>query len=313
MNIIRGISAIPQGLIKPVVTIGNFDGVHLGHQELLNGVINRAAEIGGTSTVITFEPHPVQVLRPDKAPRRLTSLQEKMELFQSLGIKVVVCIDFTWEFAHQTPDEFIRTILYEKIGARIVIVGYNYTFGKDRKGNIDLLGARGKTFGFEVEVVGSVEIEGQRVSSSRIREHLTSGEVDKAARLLGRYYVIEGLVTPGHHRGMELGYPTANIYIIDETLPKEGIYAVKVVHGSETIDGVCYIGTQPTFAGDKVGVEVHLFNFDGPLYHEHLRILFIKMIRGERKFEDRESLIRQIKDDVGKAKEVLNTAHAIHT
>lgn len=305
MNIIRGIAAIPDGLIRPVVTIGNFDGLHLGHQELLNRVIKRAIDIGGTSVVITFDPHPVKVLRPEKAPRLLTSLQEKISLFQSFGIKVLVCIDFTKEFAMQSPDEFIRGVLCERIGARVVIVGSNYTFGKDRAGNIDLLKDRGKTFGFEVEVVGPIEIDGHRVSSSRVREHLTRGEVDKAAVLLGRYYAIDGIVTPGHHRGMELGYPTANIYTVDETLPREGIYAVKVVHGNETTDAVCYIGTQPTFAGGRVGVEVHLFNFDGILYHQHLRILFIKMVREEKKFDDRESLIRQIKEDVEKAKEAL--------
>ena len=305
MNVIRGISAIPHGLVRPVVTIGNFDGVHLGHQELINRVNKRASEIAGTSIVITFEPHPVQVLRPEKAPKRLTSLQEKMGLFQSLGINVVVCIDFTMEFAQHTPDEFIREVLCEKIGARVVLVGQNYTFGKDRKGHIDFLKDRGKLFGFDVEVVGSIEIDGHRVSSSKIREHLTRGEVDKAAKLLGRYYAIEGIVTPGHHRGMELGYPTANIYIVDEPLPKEGIYAVKVLHGSETINGVCYIGTQPTFAGEKTCVEAHLFDFDSTLYHEHLRVLFVKRIRGEQTFADQESLIRQIRDDVEEAKEVL--------
>lgn len=305
MIIIRGINAILQGLIKPVVTIGNFDGVHLGHQELLNRVIKRAREIGGTSIVITFEPHPVQVLRPEKAPRRLTTLREKIRLFHSLGIKVLICIDFTWEFSRKSPEEFLRNVLHEKIGAKVVIVGSNYKFGKDKAGNVEMLREQGKALGFEVEVAEAVEINGLRVSSSRIREHLTGGEVDWAARLLGRHYAIDGVVSPGHHRGMELGYPTANIYTVAETLPKEGIYAVKVVHGNETVDGVCYIGTQPTFAGEKMGVEVHLFNFNGTLYHEHLKIIFIKMIREEKKFDDRESLIRQIRDDVEMAKEAL--------
>ena len=305
MNIIRGISAIPGGLIRPVVTIGNFDGVHLGHQGLLNRVIRRANELAGTSVVITFEPHPLKVLRPEKAPRLLISLQEKIEIFQSLSIQVVICSDFTIKFARQSADEFIRTVLSEKIGAKVVLIGPNYIFGRDREVNIDLLRERGKGLGFEVGVVEPVEIDGHRVSSSRIREHLAKGEVDKAARLLGRYYAIEGIVTPGHHRGMELGYPTANIYTVDETLPQEGIYAVKVVHGNETIDGACYIGTQPTFSGEKVGVEVNLFDFGGTLYHEHLKILFVKMIREERRFQDKETLIRQIREDVERAKEVL--------
>ena len=318
MNIIRGIAAIPQGLIRPVVTIGNFDGVHLGHQELLNRVIKRAIDINGTSVVITFDPHPVKVLRPEKAPRLLISLQEKIELFQSFGIKVTICIDFTPEFAGWSPDEFVDDVLHKKIGTKVIIVGANYKFGKGQAGNIDYLRNKGKTLGFEVEVVDSIQIGGNRVSSSRIREHLIKGEVDKAAGLLGRYYDIDGIVTPGHHRGMELGYPTANIYTVDEAIPKAGIYAVKVMRGYENIDGVCYIGTQPTFAGDRIGVEVYLFNFNGTLYHEHLRIQFVKMIREEMKFDSKEELIRHIRDDVEKAEEALTeiknqTTHFVGT
>jgi len=305
LNIIRGVDAIPRDLNRPVLTIGNFDGVHLGHQELLKRVIKRAASIDGTSVVMTFEPHPVQVLRPEKAQRRLTSLQEKLGIFQSLGIQVAICIDFTPEFAALSADDFIREILYARIGAKVVIVGSNYKFGKDKAGDIELLKEEGKRYGFEVEVVETIEFDSLRISSSRIREHLNRGEVEEAKRLMGRPYAIEGVVVPGHHRGVELGYPTANIYAVDETLPMEGIYAVKVIHGNEIIDGVCYIGSQPTFAGERLGVEVHLFNFNGVLYHEHLKILFIRMIRGEKKFEDRESLIRQIRDDVEKAKELL--------
>ncbi len=305
MNIIRGIFAIPQGLTRPVVTIGNFYGVHLGHQELLNRVIKRACEIDGTSIVVTFEPHPAKVLMPEKAPRLLTTLIEKIRLFHSFGIKVVVCIDFTREFAKKSPDEFVDDVLHKKIGTKIIIVGENYKFGKDQSGSIDYLKYKGKVLGFDVEIVEPLQIGAGRVSSSRIRDHLTRGEVDKAATQLGRHYAIDGIVSPGHHRGMEMGYPTANIYTIDETIPKNGIYAVKVVCRDITINGVCYIGTQPTFAGKEVGVEVHLFNFDDTLYHEHLRIIFIKMIREEYRFNDTEALRRQIKDDVERAREVL--------
>lgn len=307
MNIIRDVAVIPHSLVRPVVAIGNFDGVHLGHQELLNRVIKLSKEICGTSVVITFEPHPGRILRPEKAPKRLTSLQEKIDIFQSLGIDAVVCMNFTLEFARQTADDFIEEILYGKLNARVIFVGNNYKFGRDRTGDIDLLKRRGEVFNFVVYVMEQVEVNGARISSSRIREHLSKGEVDSAAGLLGRYYSIEGVVAPGHHRGMELGYPTANIYIVDETLPMDGIYAVKVLHGGDSLNGVCYIGKQPTFAGDKAAVEVHLFDFNSVLYHEHLKVVFVKMIRGERKFEDRESLIRQIKEDVEKAKEVLRT------
>ncbi len=307
MNIIRDVTAIPHELVRPVVTIGNFDGIHLGHRELLNRVIKLSKEIIGTSVVVTFEPHPVQVLRPEKAPKRLTSLQEKIDILQSVGIDAVVCLNFTPEFAGQTADDFIEEVLYKRLGAKVIFLGNNYRFGKDRAGDIELLKRRGEVFNFVVYVVDQIEMDGHRISSSGIREHLSKGEVDKAARLLGRYYSIEGVVAPGHHRGTELGYPTANIYTVDETLPMDGIYAVRVLHGSESLNGACYIGKQPTFAGDKIAVEVHLFDFNGVLYHEHLKIQFIKMIRGERKFDDRESLMRQIKDDVEKAKQLLRS------
>lgn len=305
MNIIRDITAIPHGLVRSVVTIGNFDGVHLGHQELLNRVIKLSKEIAGTSVVVTFEPHPVQVLRPEKAPKRLTSLQEKIDIFQSLGIDAVVCLNFTKEFAELTAEDFIEEIIYEKLDAKVIFVGDNYKFGKDRAGDIELLKNRGEIFNFVVYVMEQVEENGRRISSSRIREHLSKGEVDEATGLLGRFYSIEGVVTPGHHRGMGLGYPTANIYTVDETLPMNGIYAVSVLHGADTLKGACYIGKQPTFAGDKIAVEVHLFDFTGVLYHEHLKVQFVKLIRGEKKFDNSESLIRQIKDDVEKAKEIL--------
>jgi len=305
LNIIRGIAAIPKGLTHSVVTIGNFDGVHLGHQELLNRVIRRAAEINGVSVVITFEPHPAKVLRPERAPRQLISLQEKIELFQSYGINVVICVEFTPEFAGTSPDEFAEDLLCKKIGARIIIVGANYKFGKGQSGDIDYLRQKGKMLGFEVEVAEPVEVGGVRVSSSRIREHLSKGEVDTAAGLLGRYYSIDGVVMPGHHRGMLLGYPTANIYTVDEAIPKSGIYAVKVLRGHMILEGACYIGNQPTFAGERIGIEVYLFDFNEQLYHEHLTVQFVKMIRDEKRFDNKEELVRQIKDDVSKAQEVL--------
>ena len=305
MNIIRGISAIPKGLANTVVTIGNFDGVHLGHQELLKRVVKRAAEMNAFSVVITFEPHPAKVLRPDKAPRQLISLQEKIEQCQSYGINVVICIEFTTEFAGKSPDEFAEEILCNKIGARVIIVGANYKFGKGQSGDISYLRQKGKMLGFEVEVVDPVEIEGKRVSSSRIREHLAKGEVEIVAGLLGRYYSIDGVVMPGHHRGMVLGYPTANIYTVDEAIPKSGIYAVKVLRGHMILEGACYIGNQPTFAGERIGIEVYLFDFNEQLYHEHLTVQFVKMIRDEKRFDNKEELIRQIRDDVARAKEVL--------
>ncbi len=305
MNIIRGIDAIPKGLTGTVVTIGNFDGVHIGHQELIERVIRRSADMNAVSVVITFEPHPAKVLRPDKAPRQLISLQEKIELFQSYGINVVICLEFTPEFAGKSPDEFAEELLCNRIGARVIIVGANYKFGKGQSGDIEYLRQKGKKLGFEVEVVDSVESGGNRVSSSRIREHLSRGEVDIAALLLGRYYSINGVVMPGHHRGVELGYPTANIYTVYEAIPRNGIYAVRVLRGHGILEGACYIGNQPTFAGERIGIEVYLFEFSGQLYHEHLTIQFVEMIREEKRFDNKDELIQQIKMDVARAREVL--------
>lgn len=309
MNIIRGISAIPDNFVRPVLTIGNFDGVHLGHQELLKRVIKRSAEIGGTSTVVTFEPHPAKILRPHDGPRLLTNLHERLAIFQSFNIKVVVCIEFTREFSKLPPEDFVKDILCKKIGARVIIVGKNYKFGKGQSGDVHYLSELGKSMGFEVEVVDPLEIDGRRVSSSLIRTYLLKGEVDYAAKFLGRHYSIEGIVTKGHHRGVELGYPTANIYTVDEAIPSEGIYAVQVIHGSQIIDGVCYIGSQPTFAGERIGIEVHLFEFHENLYHEHLKILFIQKIREEKKFKDTETLKAQIKKDVEIARNILHNLH----
>jgi len=313
VNLIRGIEAIPEGIVNPVVTIGNFDGVHLGHKRLLERVVRRADDIGGTGVVITFEPHPLKILKPDKAPRRLISFQEKIDLLRDCEIKVMICIDFTIEFAKKEAEDFVKEVLYERIGTKILVVGHDFAFGKGRKGNADFLREKGKSYGFEVEIVEPYEMDGYIVSSSLIREALSKGDVSRAARFLGRHYTVEGIVTAGHYRGASIGYPTANIYIVDETIPRYGIYAVKVEYGHEILDGVCYIGTQPTFDGDRPGIEVHLFDFKGNLYHEHLKIFFIDRIRGEQKFQDKEELVRQIRDDVEKARDILSRVKGLRT
>jgi len=307
VKIIRTSSGLSHTLKRPVVTIGNFDGVHRGHQDLIARTIKRARELDGTCTVITFDPHPAKVLRPHNAPPLLTTLSQKLDLFRLYGVDAVICMEFTEDFARIGPDEFIRDILCGGIGVKAVVVGKNYKFGKGQSGDTAYLVEMGKTMGFEVDVVEPLMMEGERISSSRVRGHLQRGEVDMATRLLGRFYSIEGVVIHGHKRGEAIGYPTANIRMINEVMPREGIYAVKSRYGDRIIDGVCYIGSQPTFEGTQVGVEVHLFDFQGDIYGEHLRVYFIERIRGDEKFSNVEELRAMIQKDIEKAHTILKT------
>ncbi len=229
MEIIKGIEALNKSYPNTVLTIGNFDGVHLGHQKIFLKVIERAREIKGTSMVMTFEPHPIKVLSPEKDIKLLTPFEEKAKLIENTGIDVLLCIRFDRKFANLLPDEFIKEILVNKINAKEIIVGSNYTFGRGKKGNVDILRGRSKKYGFNVKVVRYVKVKGIIVSSSSIRSFLMKGDVSGVSNLLGRAYSIEGTVIRGKGRGKRLmNIPTANITTPVEISPKEGVYAVKV-------------------------------------------------------------------------------------
>ncbi len=305
MRIVRGLKSFTERLPKPVLTLGNFDGVHLGHQAIFRKVIARACDIGGTSIAFTFEPHPLKVIAPERSPRLLNTFHGKMKLLAASGIDVVICANFTRVFADQNPDDFARGVLHEKIGVREVYVGYDYAFGKGREGSIESLKRMGQTYGFEVGVIEAVQANGMVVSSSTIRDMIAEGRVDDAARLLGRHYTIEGEVVPGAQRGQKLGFPTANLSTANELLPAYGVYAVLAYINGRSAKGVASIGVRPTFDSGPVSVEVYLLDFAGNLYGKQIDVSFIKRLRGEEKFTDAEGLVRQIRIDVKEAELVL--------
>lgn len=307
MEIIRGLEELRKSFPNTVITIGNFDGLHLGHQKIIQTVIRQADEIDGTSMVVTFDPHPMKVLAPEKEVKLLTTPRERERLIQTMGIQVLLCIIFNKEFSRLQPDEFIEDIIVKKINARKIIIGQNYAFGKSRKGTTDLLRKRGKKYGFTVSVVRHAKLNGEIVSSSKIRSCLSMGQVFEASNFLGRAYTIEGNVIKGVGRGEKLLHvPTANITTPNELIPREGVYAVKVGVRGSFFDGVANIGKKPTFSDSVPSYEVHLFNFTGDLLGESLRIHFVDWIRNQRSFPDALSLEKQIRIDIKQAEDVLS-------
>lgn len=310
MEIIRGLEALKESYPNTVMTIGNFDGLHLGHQKILLTVIKKSEEMKGTSMVVTFDPHPMKVLAPEREIKLLTTPRERERLLEAMRIKVLLCINFNKEFSHLLPDDFIEDVLVEKIEAKAVIVGQNYAFGKDRKGTTELLRRRGRKYGFSVNVVRNAQVNGEVVSSSKIRSLLLKGHVFEASTFLGRAYPIEGNVIRGAGRGEKLLHvPTANITTPNELVPKEGVYAVRIGFRGEFFDGVANIGKKPTFGDAVTSYEVHIFNFSGNLLGEHLRIYFVDWIRSGRSFPDALSLEKQIRNDIEQAKEILSRKH----
>ena len=306
MEIVVGLEAIEKPYPDTVLTIGNYDGVHLGHQKILSAVVKKAAEIRGTSMVMTFEPHPVKVISPERNIKLLTTTEEKARLIESMGIHVLLLINFNKEFSSMHPDDFINEVLVKTLHVREVIIGDHYTFGRHKKGTIDLLKKQGKLFGFGVQAVRNVMVHGNTVSSSAVRSLLQKGAVSEASKYLGRSYSIEGSVVRGKGRGQNLLHiPTANITTPVEIAPREGVYAVRVTVRGIMYNGVANIGKNPTFGNESVSYEVHLFSFSGNLLGENIRIHFIDRIRGERTFPDAQSLEKQIRDDIEFAKQIL--------
>ncbi len=304
MQIIKGIESLNRSFRNPIVTLGNFDGVHLGHQDIFKRVREEASKVRGEGVVITFEPHPLKVLSPENFLPLLTPFRKKMMLIEKSGIKTVLCIEFSPEFSQISPSKFIKSILVEKINVKKVIIGYNYRFGKGQKGDAQTLNEAGKVFGFEVEVVAPFTIGQTVVSSSKIRDLIQEGEVERASRLLGRDYPIVGKVVEGVKRGRTLGFPTANLEISDELYPKPGVYAVELEWGQQRLYAVASVGTNPTFCseqeakGKPVSLEVHILNFNRNIYGEEIQVNFKIRIRDEMRFETSSLLIEQIKKDI---------------
>ncbi len=305
MQILDHLDALSQAAYaSPILALGNFDGVHLGHQAIFHHVRSRVHAIQGTGMVFTFEPHPARVLRPEHAPPLLTTFEQKMQLIAAEGIEVGLRVPFTDVFAQQQPKAFIQEVLCDTIGARELVVGYDFRFGHERAGTVKYLQEAASTYGYEVTVVEAISVAGLTVSSSNIRQLVRRGDVEDASRLLGRYYAIEGPVVEGFRRGRTIGFPTANVRSINEIVPQTGVYAVRVRWRDEPLDGVANVGYNPTFGNDVLSVEAHLFDFQADLYGETIRVEFVRKIREERKFDSVDSLIAQIAQDAEQARAI---------
>ncbi|MET0151554.1 MAG: bifunctional riboflavin kinase/FAD synthetase [Candidatus Binatia bacterium] len=306
MQVIRHLEACERRFRSPVATLGNFDGVHRGHQEILSRVVRQARELGGEAVVITFFPHPTAVLAPARAPAALGSLRERLSRFREAGVDVVLLQRFTRAFAALDADDFIERYLARRLGVAKVVIGHSVNFGRARGGSAATLVAVGARLGFAVEVVGPVSVDGIAVSSTAVRERLAAGEVAVASRLLGGAYAVDGRVVRGDRRGQGLGFPTANVRTRTAVLVPDGVYAVRLRWNGERRDGVANVGRNPTFGqGRERTLEAHLFEFDGELYGRALRVEFVERLRGEMKFASAQALVAQIREDARRAREVL--------
>jgi riboflavin kinase/FMN adenylyltransferase len=301
----QGLPPGPGPFGRTVVTVGNFDGVHLGHRSILARVCQRARELDCQPVALTFDPHPAKVLKPEGNLRLLTTPAQKVKLLEAAGVSVVV-MPFTREFAAIPAREFVRDYFVERLKVREVVIGHDYRFGYKRQGNIELLQQMGQTFGFTVQVVWAVEVEDAVVSSSLIRAMLQLGKVREANRLLGRAYGVTGRVVAGKGRGAKvLGVPTANLVSENDLLPSCGIYAVWVIKDGHRLPGVANIGTCPTFDNQELTLEVHLLDFNGDLYGEMLQVEFVSRLRDEQRFSSIDELAAQIRADMTEARQVL--------
>jgi riboflavin kinase / FMN adenylyltransferase len=309
MEVFEGIDKIDRSLKNPVLTIGNFDGVHRGHQSLFLKTREWAQKLGGESVVMTFNPHPLQLLAPGEGPFFITSHGRKIELIESCGIDVTIVVPFNHEFASISAVDFVERLLVERIGLKAIIVGEDYRFGFSREGDIGFLQRMGSKHGFEVETVSGVQVEGTVVSSTLIRQLIREGDMREAKRLLGRPYEIEGEVVHGRQRGGRLlGFPTANLRLTDQAPPRQGVYAVRVNIDDKLHGAAANVGFNPTFGGTELTVEVHIFDFDQSIYGKSITVYFIDRLRDEKRFSGPEELAHQIKRDVARAREILSPA-----
>jgi riboflavin kinase/FMN adenylyltransferase len=300
MNVYREISEVPRD-DKTAVTLGTFDGVHLAHRQILNSVTQLAKQNNSRSFVITFEPHPQEVLK-NKTPdiKLLTSLEEKLRLLEKIGIENVLVIKFTEAFSKTQAREFYEKYVYGAIGLSELVIGYDHLFGRDRQGDFQTLVDLGKEFNFRVHRVEEIDVDGKPVSSTRIRKALAEGNIEEANKLLGHEYSFDGIVVEGDKVGRTIGYPTVNLKFIKENkvMPNDGIYCVRAVHNGNTYYGMMYHGVRPTLSEGLVRAkEVHIFDFNKNIYGEKLTVSFLTKLRDDRKFTSTEELIKQIDKD----------------
>ena len=305
MQLVRGIHNIQPSDNGCVLTIGNFDGVHKGHQRVISALVAKAKKLQCIAAVLVFEPQPQEVFAPSSAPARLCRLRDKYALLADLGVQRLICVNFNLEFANQSAAQFIEHLLVKKLGIKHLIVGDDFHFGKNRTGDFAMLLEAGKYFGFEVTDTASCKMKNCRVSSTAIREALAQGNLSEAENMLGRPYSIIGKVFHGDKRGRQLGFPTANVLLKRRISPLNGVFAVRIKTKQGVFNGVANIGARPTVNGVRQQLEVNIFNFNEDLYGQCIEVITIKQLRHVMKFDSLDALTAQIKLDSEQAKHVL--------
>lgn len=294
-----GLHGLPPQAAGAAITVGTFDGVHRGHWSVLQRLQEVAESEGLLSVLVTFDPHPLKIVRPEIAPRLLTTANEKKEILTLSGLDYAVFLNFTRSLSLYMPEEFVRDVLLARFGLRKLVVGYDHGFGRDRRGDAELMRGIGARYGFEVEVMEPVRMNDETISSSRIRRALEAGQVEKAASGLGRPYSLAGVVVHGEGRGRTLGFATANVAVhqTDKLLPLEGIYAVRAATRSHLGPGLLHLGPRPTFRGSPPSIELHLLEFEGELYGEPVRVEFLTRLRDVKPFGSAAELVEQMRRD----------------
>jgi len=299
MTVIRGLEKLTPDFEHAAVAVGVFDGVHWGHRAIFERLVDVARESDIAPVALTFDKHPAELLVPEMAPPYITTLDQRIELIQASDVDRIIIVEFDLALAELSPEEFLRNVIRGTLRARHVVVGSNFQFGKGRKGNIRYLASAAPALGLGVSVVPSVIVAGAPVSSTRVRTLIARGDVADASKLLGRRFALRGTVVPGDRVGRSLGFPTANIQTAPRQLvPAHGVYAVEVPVSGSTYGGLCYIGTRPTFGGQKESVEVHLMGYQGDLYGSTLDVIFARRLRDDMVFESPDKLVEQIKRDL---------------
>ena len=303
MELIRGLHNLRPEHHGCVATIGNFDGVHLGHQAVLGQLNEKADALGLPAVVITFEPQPREYFAPDTAPPRLTRFREKLEALRRYGVRRVLVLPFNALLAQMPAEAFVQRVLVAGLGVRYLVVGDDFRFGRGREGNFATLEAAGARHGFQVAHMHTFHVDGERVSSTRIRRALEQGKMDEASRLLGRDYRMSGRVAHGEKLGRQLGFPTANLFLHRRATPLEGIFVVEIYGlDTEPLQGVASLGNRPTVDGTRTLLEVYIFDFDQQIYGRHLQVSFLHKLRDQAKFDSLEALVAQIERDVADAR-----------
>lgn len=307
MKVFKGIETL-EPIDNPVVSIGTFDGVHLGHRIILDRLNEEAERLAGESLLITFWPHPRMVLQPDfNELRLLNTMDEKLGLLEKAGLQNVLIVRFDKEFSRMSSHDFIRGLLAERIGQKKIIIGYDHHFGRNREGSFKVLQEYQPIFGYALEEIPPQQIDEINVSSTKIRKALSDADLERSLEFLGYNYFLHGTVVKGHSLGKTLGFPTANIKVNYpfKLIPKDGVYAVRLQVRKQVLNGMMNIGHRPTFNGEERSIEVHLFDFDDDIYAEDVRVEFIARLRDEMKFSGKDALISQLMEDERRSRVVL--------